>query len=111
MASIQSHVQVRTVLGKGCSVKRYNIAFLDPRSSADIMLPDPRSYDRQKLISCLDYNSWKYPSIVDELQCDAAGQPLLPCIGVQLHKSIAAAGSSTCDMEGRFITYPVEVCW
>jgi hypothetical protein len=79
------------VLGKqGASVKCYNIAFLDPRSSAHIML-HPRS--SSSLISCFAYNSWKYPGILDELVCDAAGQPLLPCIAVPLHKSKAAAGS------------------
>jgi hypothetical protein len=106
-----SPLQVRTVLGKqGSSVKRYSIAFLDPRSPAHIMMADPR--DTAKLISCFEYNAWKYPGIEGELACDAAGQPLLPCIGVQLRSSKQGAASSAAScLEDCFISYPVEVCW
>ncbi|KAF6250756.1 hypothetical protein COO60DRAFT_756488 [Scenedesmus sp. NREL 46B-D3] len=103
-------LKVRTVMGKpGASVKKHAVAFLDPRSSARIMVTDPCGGSEH--VSCFDYNAMKFPGIEAELVRDAAGQPLLPCIGVRLSAGKAAAGSGTGSLEDGFLSYPVEVCW
>ncbi|KAF6256054.1 hypothetical protein COO60DRAFT_1640999 [Scenedesmus sp. NREL 46B-D3] len=97
-------------MGKpGASVKKHAVAFLDPRSSARIMVTDPCGGSEH--VSCFDYNAMKFPGIEAELVRDAAGQPLLPCIGVRLSAGKAAAGSGTGSLEDGFLSYPVEVCW
>lgn len=58
-------------------------------------------------ISCLDYDKRKYAGIEKQLCLDAAGQPLLPCIGVQLS---AAARKDKPHARDQFINYPLEVC-
>jgi hypothetical protein len=97
-------VQVRTTLGSSNNV--YSIAFLDPRTPADILLAG--SDGSSNPTSCFDNNKRKYPGSERQLVCDAAGRPLLPCIAVQLKKEDARRGKQLQDC---FISYPVEVCW
>ncbi|WIA32285.1 hypothetical protein OEZ86_003131 [Tetradesmus obliquus] len=104
-------LKVRTVLGS--SVHNYSIAFLDPRSPAFIMA-DP--LDNTGKTSCFDYNKLNYPGSTDDLLLDAAGQPLLPCIGVLRPGAAAAAAAAAAagnsgSLEGCYLSYPVEVCW
>jgi hypothetical protein len=58
-------------------------------------------------ISCFEYNTKKYPGSEQQLLCNAAGQPLLPCIAVQL----SAEARRGKQLQDCFISYPVEACW
>ncbi|KAF6256055.1 hypothetical protein COO60DRAFT_1461853 [Scenedesmus sp. NREL 46B-D3] len=95
-------LRVRAQLGS--SFNTYDIAFLDPRSPADILTSGPQGVTHP--ISCLDHNSRKYPGSELRLTRNAAGRPLLPCITVQLKKE-ARHGK---QLQQCFISYPVEAC-
>jgi hypothetical protein len=80
--SLAQHLQVRTKLGS--RYKKYHIAFLDPRTPADIMLSG--SDASSKPTSCFDKKTQKYTGSEQQLVRNAAGRPLLPCIAVQLRQ-------------------------
>uniref|UniRef100_A0A383WC73 Uncharacterized protein n=1 Tax=Tetradesmus obliquus TaxID=3088 RepID=A0A383WC73_TETOB len=111
-------LQVRTELGSSCHIF-WSIAYLDPRSPADIMLL-PDTLGGLQAISCFEYNKRKYTGSERQLTLNPAGQPLLPCIGVlrpgvdaaaaAAAVAAAAAGGSSDDARRFYLSYPVEAC-